>query len=167
MSIKSILGTVAPFLGAMVGGPFGAAAGKLLGEFLLGDENASNADIEKALSSASPETLVKLRKIDSDYKTKMASLGIDEQKIAAMDRDSARKRQVSVKDTIPSVLAVMLTLGFFGILFAMMYYPIQAAAKSVIDIMLGSLGTAWISCITYYFGSSYGSQIKTQLMKDK
>lgn len=167
MSLKSILGTVAPFLGAMVGGPFGAAAGKLLGEFLLGDEGASDADIEKALSSASPETLVKLRKIDADYKTKMAALGIDEQKIAAMDRDSARNREISVRDRIPAILAITLTAGFFGVLFGMMYFPIQQDSKSVIDIMLGSLGTAWISSITYYFGSSYGSQIKTQLMKVK
>ena len=48
MNLKKILGTVAPFLGTMIGGPFGAAAGKLVGQVLLGNENASEAEIEKA-----------------------------------------------------------------------------------------------------------------------
>ncbi len=87
---KKILGTVAPFLGTMIGGPFGAAAGKLVGQILLDNENASEAEIEKALAQATPEQLVELRRVDAEYKTKMAELGIDEQKIAAMDRDSAR-----------------------------------------------------------------------------
>ena len=48
MNLKNILGKVAPFLGSMIGGPFGATAGKLVGELLLEDKNASEADIEKA-----------------------------------------------------------------------------------------------------------------------
>lgn len=167
MNLKKILGTVAPFLGTMIGGPFGAAAGKLVGQVLLGNENASEAEIEKALASATPEQLVELRRVDADYKTKMAELGIDEQKIAAMDRDSARQREMVTKDKIPAVLALLLTFGFFGVLAMMMLYPIQQGTQGVIEVMLGSLGTAWISVITYYFGSSYGSQIKTQLLKDK
>ncbi len=167
MNLKKILATVAPFLGTMMGGPFGTAAGKLVGQVLLGNENASEAEIEKALASATPEKLVELRKVDTDYKTRMAELGIDEQKIAALDRDSARKREMVAKDNIPAVLAIMLTLGFFSVLAAMMFYPIQQGIKGVIDVMLGSLGTAWISVVTYYFGSSYGSQVKTQLLKAK
>ena len=167
MNLKKILGTVAPFLGTMIGGPFGAAAGKLVGQVLLGNENASEAEIEKALAQATPEQLVELRRVDAEYKTKMAELGIDEQKIAAMDRDSARQREMVTKDKIPAVLALLLTFGFFGVLTMMMLYPIQQGTQGVIEVMLGSLGTAWISVITYYFGSSYGSQIKTQLLKDK
>ena len=95
----------------------------------------------------------------------MAQIGIDEQKIAAMDRDSARNREIDLKDKTPSFLAFFLTFGFFGVLGLIMFYPIQPSARGVIDIMLGSLGTAWISVIMYYFGSSVGSKIKTQLLK--
>lgn len=165
MNFKKILGSVAPFIGAMIGGPFGAAAGALVGKVLLGDENASPQQIEQALGKASPEQLVELRRVDTEYQAKMAKLGIDEQKIAQMDRDSARKREVRTKDKIPATLALLLTGGFFGVMASMMFFPIPATAVQVIDVMLGSLGTAWISVITYYFGSSYGSRMKTDLLK--
>lgn len=164
MNFKKILGSIAPFLGTMIGGPFGAAAGALVGKVLLNDQDASDDDIAVALGKATPEQLVELKKVDAEYKTKMAQLGLDEQKIAQLDRASARKREVKTKDKIPSILALLLTGGFFGIMGVMMFFPIPDTAIQVIDVMLGSLGTAWISVITYYFGSSYGSRIKTHLL---
>jgi len=165
MSLKKIIGSVAPFVGTMIGGPFGAAAGNLVSKALLDKDNATPEELESAISSATPEELVKLRKIDADYKTKMAKIGITEKKLAALDRDSARKREIEIGDKTPALLAFLLTIGFFGVLSLIIFYPMQEAAKGIIDIMLGSLGTAWVSTITYYFGSSYGSKIKTDMLK--
>ena len=162
--LKKVVGTVAPFLGSMIGGPFGGAVGVMLGKALLGNENATEDEIALALGKATPEQLVKLRGIDADYKAKMAQLGIDEQKIHALDRASARDMGVKSGTNIPAVLAVFLTLGFFGILLCLMFTHIQAESRQIINIMLGSLGTAWISVITYYFGSSVGSHEKTKLL---
>ena len=164
-NIKKVVGSVAPFLGTMIGGPFGAMAGRAIKQLLIGDENASDKDLEAALLGASPEQLVQLRQLDVDFKTKMAQLGLDEQKIAALDRKSARGREMEIRDHIPATLAIMLTLGFFGVLAALMFVDIPPSSRSVIDVMLGSLGTAWIAAITYYFGSSYGSRVKTVLSK--
>lgn len=163
-SLKKLVGTIAPFIASLLGSPFAAAGIKLLSNALLGKDNASEEEINKAIAVATPEQLIELKRIDADYKIKMQELGIDEEKIAALDRDSARQREIQVKDNVPALLSVLVTLGFFGVLLTMIFYPIQSDAKDVLDVMLGALGTAWISCISYYFGSSYGSKLKTQIM---
>jgi len=163
-TLKTLAGKAAPFLGSLIGGQFGENAGKVLGNFLLGDENASEKDIAKALTLLTPEQEIKLKEIDSSYKLKMAELGLDESRIAAMDRESARNKEIQTGDKMPAILAILLTLGFFGLLVALTFFPIQEVALSTIQIMLGSLGTAWIAAMSYYFGSSSGSRVKTFMM---
>lgn len=86
-------------------------------------------------------------------------------KIDAEDRNSARQREVNTNDSKNVwYLATGITCGFFAVLFYMMNYSVPKDAERVIDVMLGSLGTAWISVIAYYFGSSSGSQHKHQLI---
>lgn len=165
--IKKILRGVAPFLGNMIGGPMGGAAMSALSELLLGKPNGTEEEIERYISTANPETFARIKQLDLEYKQKMAKIGLDEKKIASLDRDSARQREIKTGDRLPAILSILLTIGFFGILVIMIFYPVQKDALTTIDIMLGSMGTAWISCITYYFGSSHGSQIKTKIMDSK
>ena len=167
MNFKKVIGSVAPFLGALVGGPFGAAAGKLIGSALLGDEDATQQQLEEAIGMASPEQLVKLKEIDAETKVKYAEIGLDERRIAAMDRDSARDREVRTNDKTPSRLAWLVTLGFFGLLGALLFINIPKDAIQIINIMVGVLGTAWVGIITYYFGSSSASDKKDILLKEK
>jgi hypothetical protein len=70
--------------------------------------------------------------------------------------------QVATKSYLPPTLAIGVTVGFFGILFGLMFGQIEHAPQ--IDIMLGSLGTAWTGIIAFYFGSSAGSQAKDDLL---
>jgi hypothetical protein len=89
-------------------------------------------------------------------------MNLDFAKLNVEDRKSARDMQIATKSWIPSALAIGVTLGFFGILGGLMYGKIEHAPQ--IDIMLGSLGTAWTGIIAFYFGSSAGSQAKDQLL---
>jgi purine-cytosine permease-like protein len=70
--------------------------------------------------------------------------------------------QTTVKSWIPSFLAIIVTVGFFGILVGLMTGKIEQAAE--VDIMLGSLGTAWTGIIAFYFGSSASSQAKDHMI---
>lgn len=168
MNFKSVIGTIAPFLGALIGGPMGGVAGKLIGTALLGNENATQEEIEKAIGVATPEQLVKLKQIDAETRIKYAEIGLDEKKIAAMDRDSARQREISTGDKMPAILSIVVTGGFFGILTAILFYgkAIPSETFQTLNIMLGVLGAGWSSLMAYYFGSSAGSAKKDTILKN-
>lgn len=78
------------------------------------------------------------------------------------DRKSAREMQSATRSRMPAILAILVTIGFFGILYALMMGI--AKPSNELMIMLGSLGTAWSGIIAYYFGSSAGSQAKTDAL---
>lgn len=109
------------------------------------------------------------------YETRMAELQAQTQtkleELATADRASARQREMALAasgqtDWTPKILAYSVTVGFFSVLFFMMMYPVPPGVERVIDVMLGSLGMAWIAIVTYYFGSSSGSAAKSRILTD-
>lgn len=161
---KSLLGTIAPTIGTALGGPFGAIAGLAVKAALgLGDD-ADDAAMAKALEKATPEQLLAIQESEQRFKLDMEKLGVDVLRIDAEDRDSARKREVEVKDHIPAALAVIVTVGFFGLLGWLMLKEPPTGSKDILNIMLGALGGAWASIVAYYFGSSVGSAGKDKII---
>ena len=75
-------------------------------------------------------------------------------------RASARTRQVAMRDGTPTVLALLVTAGFFGMLGIMAFRDLPIPNKDMLNVMLGSLGAAWVAVVSYYFGSSAGSRAK-------
>lgn len=160
MNVGSILKTVAPWIGAAVtGGPTGLASLALskVGE-VLGKKLGSADEAESAVLGATPDQIAALKKIDDDFAVQMQQLNLqsveDIEKLANEDRSNARARQVSLRDRIPAVLAIFVTGGFFGLLAVMVFCKIPQESQTLLNVMVGSLGTAWISIIGYYFGSS-------------
>lgn len=164
-----LLGQVAPTIATALGGPLAGVAVKTLSNVLLGHENGSEDDVKAAMATATPEQLAALKKIDADFKVQMKELDIDLERIAAGDRDSARKMQAETKDWVPKLLAVVITIGFFGILVWMLLNGMPKNGTEALLMMLGALGTAWTGVMNFYFGSSAGSKAKNDLLaaKDK
>jgi hypothetical protein len=71
--------------------------------------------------------------------------------------------QATTRSMMPPILAGAVTIGFFGTV-ALMFFSKLDENNPAILMMLGSLGTAWTGIIAYYFGSSAGSQAKTDLL---
>jgi hypothetical protein len=163
---KGLVKNIAPMLGTALAGPLGGIAGAALGK-ALGTPDAEDATLSAAIQGASPEQLLLIQKADQEFKLQMSELGFksvtDLEKIAADDRASARDREKIIRDKMPMILGIGITIGFFALVFYMMKFDIPAANKDVLNIMLGSLATAWIGVTTYYFGSSAGSARKTEI----
>lgn len=143
-------GFLLKLLGGSTGNPVDGVA-KIIDTFHLSPEERIQADQAKAL----------LAQHAAEFK---AQLELQYAQLDASDRASARARQMAVKDWIPSFLAILVTFGFFGMLAAMIKWTIPGANESVFYVMIGSLGTAWVAIVTYYFGSSSGSAAKSDLI---
>jgi membrane-bound ClpP family serine protease len=164
-----LLGQLAPSIATALGGPLAGVAVKTLSNALFGHEDGTEEQISDAMASATPDQLAAIKRIDADFKVQMKSLDIDLERIAAGDRDSARQMQAATKDWVPKVLAVVITLGFFGILIWMLLNGMPKTGTEALLMMLGALGTAWTGVVNFYYGSSAGSKAKTDALtaKDK
>ncbi len=170
--VTSIVTKLAPMIATGLGGPLaGGAVAALEAAFGLNTEGTTtdkqNA-LVAAISGATPDQLLAIKKADNDYAVQMATLGFknvaDLEQLAANDRDSARKREIEVKDNTPKVLAYSLTIGFFLVLGFMLFANVPTGSRDLLNILLGMLATSFSGVIAYYFGSSAGSAEKTKLL---
>jgi len=164
-AIINLVRTVAPSIASAVGGPLAGMATRAISEALLGKPDGTEQELENAVASATPEQLLALKKAEQEFAVKMRELDIDLERISNEDRDSARNREVSLRDWTPRVLAGLITVGYFGVLFWMLRFGLPNTGSSeALLVMLGALGTAWGGVVAYYFGSSAGSKEKTEAM---
>jgi hypothetical protein len=159
-----LIGSVAPTIATALGGPVAGMAVKALSNAFFGHGDASQDEIQSALANPTADQLAALKKIDADFKIQMKSLDIDLERIAAGDRDSARQMQMATKSWLPEALAILVTAGFFGIIIYILRSGLPESGREAVLLLLGSLGTAWTSIMAFYFGSSAGSQKKTEAL---
>jgi len=163
-SLLPLIGSVAPTLATALGGPLAGMAAKALSQALLGHEDGSEDELKAAMSNASPEQLSVLKKIDADFKVQMKSLDIDLERIAVDDRKSARTMQTETKDILPRLLAISVTLGYFGIIAYVLVSGLPMNGSEVLLMLLGTLSAGWTGVMAFYFGSSSGSQKKDAMI---
>lgn len=170
MDWKAAVGKIAPVLGMALTGNIPGAAAAAVGTIAeaLGLDTKTPEAVAIAMKGMTPEQALLLKKADQDFamaQIKELNRTVEElERIAAQDRDSARKREIAVKDYTPMILAYIVSIGFFGVLSFMLTKSIPDTGKEALLIMLGSLGAAWTGVIAYYFGSSAGSLKKTDII---
>lgn len=165
---KTLVRQIAPTIGTVVSGgnPLVGLGISAISTALLGKPDGSEEEVSKVLQNASSEDLVKLKTADSLFKTEMAKIGLDKKKLAFDDADSARKREMTVKDTTPAILAYLLTVLFGSLLGFLILGPaVKEANEAIVFTMSGSLGTVWIAAMAYYHGSSRSSAEKDKLIR--
>ena len=161
MGFKKVLGKIIPVAASVASsGLLGGGVAKSITDALGLGEKASDADIEAALAKASPEQLVKLKEIETQVTLQAEQLGFKRHELVYKDRDSARKREMAVKDSTPRIFAFITLGGFMALLLLVTFKGVPPENDSLIYTGLGALGTLLAQIGAYYFGSSAGSAAK-------
>lgn len=167
MDWKALVGTVAPWIGAALGGPLGSAAVGAVAD-ALGLSDKTEETIKNALAGVSPEQMLALKNADQAFALKMQELGYkqiaDLEAIAAGDRKDARDMQKTTRSWVPAALSLAVTLGYFIILVGMMTGTLKVSDSQALLLMLGSLSTGWGVVMAFWFGTTHDSGRKTELL---
>ena len=158
------LKTLAPMLGTALGGPLGGAAAAFIAD-RLGVDSKTVTAVTDVLNSGkmTPEQISALKLAEIDFQKFLESNKIKLDEIAAADRNSARTMQATTKSVVPSVLTMLITVGFFSVLGWMLYSPAVMNSPPLL-IMLGQLGTAWGVACAFWFGTTSGSKDKSAML---
>ncbi|MGF1761360.1 holin family protein [Photobacterium sagamiensis] len=137
--VKSLIGSAAPMIGTLIGGPVGGTVGGLVAS-ALGVENTPEA-IETELT-VNPACLVKLTELEFEHERELkqlafrhAELESEERKLSLTQQHATMQAELASNDpyvrrwrpTFGYAMCLAWSLLFFGLAFAMVFYPKQAA----------------------------------------
>ena len=166
--LKSIVKAVAPTLGTALGGPAGGMAAKIISEKILGKPDASEAEIEDFLLTASPEQMLELKKLDAQFAVDMKKLDIDVFRIESDDKKSARAMfGINIWPQIS--LTALFTVGYFVVLIVLLTGSVSIPVESqpVVNVVIGVLTAGMSTVLAFWFGSSVGSKEKNDMIGNK
>jgi hypothetical protein len=169
-SLSSFLQKITPWLAvatdATTPGLF-AAGCKTVGD-AIGATDLSIESLTSSVVSATPGALANLKKAEAEFALRMQSLGF--LTIQSFTKANTVVEEVpdmpftSKKSFVPAILAVTVTMGFFGIMGLMLGGIWKPTDNPSLLILLGSLGSSWGAIVSFYFGSSAGSAHKDELL---
>jgi hypothetical protein len=159
---RKLVGTVAPGLATVLGGPLAGMAVKAISTGLLGKPDAGEADIEAALATATPADLLKLKEIEQTFILDMRKLDIDVFALEVDDRKSARSLY-AVNYWPQITLSGLFIGGYFTILglYITGKVVIPADVKDTVTVLIGIMSASVTATMAFWFGSSFGSREKT------
>lgn len=165
LNLKKIIGAVAPTLAKAIGGPLAGTAIGEIAKKVLGKENVSEEEVAKALVSATPEQIIKLKELDQAFAKQMAEAGIELEKLETSDRANARElRKANPTDWLPNVTAILIMLGLLTLSIMLFGGDVPAGNKDIIINLMGVLEGALMSIVTFFFGSSRSSAEKDKVL---
>lgn len=174
-SIAGAIGSFAPTLATMLGGPLAGTAVTAL-EGVLGVKGSDKINSLLKAQQLTPEQMGAISAEDNKHKEVMGQQGIDLEKLNVdfqthmidadnSDRNSARIRESNVKDWTPKILAGLVVVATFGLEAAVLFHGTPKDMDQVVlGRILGTLDTALALVLAYYFGSSSGATRGQELL---
>lgn len=184
--IKAVIRQIAPIAAGLIGSPLAGVAVKVLGD-AIGMTSPTQERVVAAIQSGSvsPEQLAAIRQADGALKVRLAELGLDHEKIEAdttkaylADTQQARTVHAGDRGVFWLGIAILTTFALdvvatFWLIYSILTGGLQIKDVGMIAAVFGILGTlnGYVAAnaqqvISYYFGSSRGSNEKSRDMAD-
>ncbi len=175
-NIQTALASVAPTLATMLGGPLAGTAVTAL-EGALGLAPGAGADgITSVLKAGNmtPDQLAAVRAADQKHAETLQQMQIDVQKLNADaaaaataaeidDRKSARTMQTATRSYTVPALAWLVVVGFIAVIGLKLTGHVAPSDQTAGDLIT-TLRDSLILVLSFYFGSSHGSQAKDAVL---
>lgn len=176
-NIKELIGTSAPVIGTLLGGPAGGAVGGLISK-VLGVDNTPEA-IELALMN-NPDALLKIKELETSKELAILQAELEHKRIDVgsvidnrkldnekdqmflSDKQSARSRQTDSEkatgkvDVALYVIAGVIVVAFFVSILALIFITLdkQSGTYELLLMLFGALTTKFGTVVDYFFGAS-------------
>lgn len=161
--METFLKTFVPTVASALGGPMATTVIGAIGS-ILGLSEPTKQTIADAFSAGqlTPEQLSQIKALELQLQAEEKERGFRYAELEFKNTQGAREMLSSTRSMVPAALTFVITIGFFSVLGSLM--ATDGKASEPLLVMLGSLGTAWASCINFWFGSTSGSRAKTDLL---
>ncbi|HEY4374053.1 MAG TPA: hypothetical protein VGN52_19160 [Burkholderiales bacterium] len=164
MDFTQIIKTIAPTVASALGGPLAGAAVSALGS-IFGIGEPTQEKIKDAIESAqmTPAQVAQIKALELQYQNDEKERQFKYAELEFKDLDSARQRDVQTKDNVNRNLAYAIVGAFIALVAATLLG--QTKVDSVLaGTLVGYLSAKCEQVLAYYFGSSRGSERKTELL---
>ena len=158
----SWLEQVAPTIATALGGPLAGLAVTAISKVLGVDEKDVQGVIDTGKMSADQIAQIKIAEIEFQKSTQ--ELGLNFETLAVDDRKSARDMQISTHSFVPAILSVLVVTAWGIIQYFLLTHVIATEMREIIIRILGTLDAALMLVLSFYFGSSSGSQAKDKMI---
>ena len=166
MDWLSVLKSLAPTVASALGGPLAGTAITAIGS-LLGVSEPTQAKIEAAFVNGqlTGEQIAGLKQLEMKLKAEEQDRGFKYAELEYKDRADARNMAVQTGAKTPAVLTwliVAIVLSLEG--YILFNGTPERVSEIVMGRILGTLDMCLITVLSYWFGTTYGSSRKTDML---
>jgi len=156
------LKSIAPTIATAIGGPLGGLAYEAVSKVL----GVSQDDAQKMLTDGklSSDQIAAVQQAEIALKAKAQELNLNFEKLAVEDRSSARQMQIATQSWVPPLLAVLIVAVWSTTQYFMFTHVIPDTMREMVSRVLGTMDGALMLVLSFYYGSSSGSQAKDQMI---
>lgn len=161
--------TIAPVVASALGGPLAGVAVTAIGQ-VFGITEPTLNKIEVAIESGSltGEQVVGLRSLEMRLKAEEAERGFKYAELEFKDRDSARSMNVQTGAKTPAVLTWLIVAIVLGLEGMILFNGMPSGVSDIVTgRILGTLDMSLMMVLAFWFGATYGSGRKTDLLNAK